>query len=518
MSVDIDTEQDIERLREVAKLQERELERLTSRLGEVLEQLAEAEGQTKADLQAELDALQSQLDEHKSKRFGDSSERRGRPDSADDGSDDTNEDSQDQTGHGPTDQPQLEVVEEIHELDDADQTCPNCGGDLTPIDGLFEETEEVDVVERRYVLKKHKKRKYRCECHDHIETALGPTKIIDGGRYSIEFAVDSAVQKYADHIPLARQTKVAARQGLEIQSQTIWDQIHTLAVTLEGAYKATCHQIQNTDVIGADETSWRWLEDGNARDIWLWAARSRRGVMFRFDESRDSQAADRLLSDFSGTVVCDGYSAYTKLNTDRDQQRLGEARAGPIELAGCMAHMRRKFIRAEDYDSQAGELLDDIAELYAIESKLDRNDGERFEEFARRRTAVRQNEARPVLDRLKSRIESTNTLPKSPLGKAVTYADNQWNLLVKYADDGRLPIDNNDVERALRQPVVGRKNYYGCRSRAGLDVAETLYTLIGTCQILGVDPHEYLSKAAHRAVRFSAVEPLTPHDMLDQVR
>ena len=137
-----------------------------------------------------------------------------------DGSDDTNEDSQEKTGHSPTDQPQLEVVKEIHELDDADQTCPKCGGDLNPINGLFEESEEVDVVERRYVLKKHKKRKYRCECHDHIETTLGSVKTIDGGRYSIEFGVDSAVQKYAVHIPLARQTKVAARQGLAACGET----------------------------------------------------------------------------------------------------------------------------------------------------------------------------------------------------------------------------------------------------------------------------------------------------------
>ena len=297
------------------------------------------------------------------------------------------------------------------------------------IDGLFEESEEVDVVERRYVIKKHKKRKYRCSCHNHIETAFGPPELIDGGRYS---------------------------------------------------------------------------------------ARSNQGVMFRFDESRDSHAAGRLLERFSGTVVCDGHGAYEKLKNDRAQQRLDEPRAGPIELAGCMAHARRKFIRAENYDSRAGKILDEMATLYAIESKLHRKDDETLEEFFDRRRSVRQQEAKPILEVLDKWFHSTNVLPKSPMGKALTYAQNHWKRLTKYADDGRLPIDNNGVERALRQPVVGRKNYYGCRTTAGLRVAEVLYTLIGTCRILGVSAHDYLKEAALRAVRFSAVDPLTPHDLVDE--
>ncbi|MFB6265316.1 MAG: IS66 family transposase [Bradymonadaceae bacterium] len=521
MEIDIDSEEDIERLREVAKLQQRELEQMTQRLAELSRQLAEATGQEAADLQEELDALEDELDKHRTARFGQSSERRGRPEGEEEEASSeagTSGDEQPQSGHGPTAQPDLDVVEELHELAQPDRTCPKCGGDLEPIDGQVEETEEVDVVERRYVLKKHKKQKYRCECDDHIEAALGPEKLIDGGRYSIDVAVDTAVQKYADHIPLARQTKVASRQGLDVKSQTLWDQVQALAEELAPSLKATRQTVQDVGVIGADETSWPMMEAGESREIWLWAARSRRGVSFRFDESRSGQAAAKLLDEFTGTVLCDGYSAYRRLKNTRNQGELEEPRAGPgpIELAGCMSHARRKFYRAENSDSQAGAFLDRIAQLYAVEDELVREEDESDQAFFERRRQRREADSRPILDEIRRLLDTTEALPSSKLGSAIQYMDNHWEELTRFIEDGRLPIDNNATERSIRQPVVGRKNYYGCRTEAGLEVAETMYTLIETCRIIGVDPHDYLKQAALRSIRNTNQREMLPHELLDR--
>lgn len=518
MAVDIDNEQDIERLRQVAKLQEKELEKLTMRLQELTERLAEATGQEAADLQEELDSLQDELAKHRKARFGQSSERRGRPeDEESTTSTSDGEEDEPQSGHGPTAQPELEVVEELHELDEADRTCPECGGRIEPIDGEFETTEEIDVVRRKYVLVEHKKQKYRCDCNEHIEAAMGPEKLVEGGRYSVGVAVDCAVHKYGDHQPLARQAKRAGRQGLEVQSQTLWDQVQALAEALRPSYEAVSEAVQEVDVIGVDETSWPHMEAGDSRKIWLWAARSRRGVAFRFDEGRNAEAADALLDEFTGTIVTDAHSAYRRLEKMRAQADLEEPRAGPgpIEVAGCMVHARRKFFEAEKTDSRAGEMLDWIAKLYAIEDELERRDDEDLGVYHARREQKRREEAEPILEKMRRWLESTEVLPSSRLGKAITYMTNHWSELTKFADDGRLPLDNNATERALRQPIVGRKNYYGCRSPAGLRVAEVLYTLIGTCRILGVRPDEYLEQAALRAIRNTNQRDVLPHEMAE---
>lgn len=517
MEIDIDNEQDIERLREVAKLQQRELQKLTDRLAELTQQLAEACGQEAADLQEEIDNLQNELDKHRTARFGQSSERRGRPEEHEESAETRDEDDEPQSGHGPTPQPELEIVEETHELAEADQVCPDCGGELEPIEGQFEETEEIDVVERRFVVKTHKKQKYRCRCNDHIEAAPGPRKLIDGGRYSIDVAVDAAVQKYADHIPLARQARVAERQGLDIKSQTLWDQIQALAEALEPSLEATRRRVQDVATIGADETSWPFMESGDSREIWLWVARSGRGAIFRFDASRDGEAAGELLDQFEGTVLCDGHSSYRRLEKMRAQPDLEEPRAGPgaIELAGCMSHARRKFYRAEKSDSRAGEFLDRIAELYAVEDELERSEGESREEFVERRRKRRQEESAPIFDKLGRLLDTTDALPSSKLGKAIQYMDNHWEELTRFLENGSIPIDNNATERSIRQAVVGRKNYYGCRTEAGLEVAETMYTLIETCRIIGVDPHEYLKQAAVRSVVNTNHREMLPHELLD---
>lgn len=135
--------------------------------------------------------------------------------------------------HGPTPPPNLPLVEQVFELDEADRACPCGGGKLCPIAGEFEESEMVDVVEVSYRVVKVKQQKYLCRCGGAVETALGPERAVRGGRYSLDFAIKVALDKYLDHIPLARQERIMHRHGLEVTPQTLWDQLDALAKRLE---------------------------------------------------------------------------------------------------------------------------------------------------------------------------------------------------------------------------------------------------------------------------------------------
>jgi transposase len=182
------TETDIERLRQAALLLERENVRLFRRLENLIAELAEARGEDAQSLQLEIECLKEQLASRTKALFGDSSERRPSAEH-----EKTEERKESRPGHGPREQKALPIVEEVHELDEPDQMCPSCGGDLQPMAGQFEEADEIDVVERSFRIVRHKRQKYRCRCGAGIETALGPDKLVAGGRYSIDFAVDVAI-------------------------------------------------------------------------------------------------------------------------------------------------------------------------------------------------------------------------------------------------------------------------------------------------------------------------------------
>jgi transposase len=313
--VEISSETRVDVLRQVALLQQQEIERLHTRIVELVAELATARGQdAHAALQQELVHLQEQLAATRHKLFGRSSERRT-PDSgsasAGSGSTSGTPESAPPTarpGHGPRTQPSLPHVERIHTLDLPDQACPRCGGALAPMDGQFEDHEEVDVVERSYRIVRHRRQKYRCGCGQCVETALGPDKLIRGGRYSIDFAVQVAVAKYLDHLPLARQVRQMARAGLIVESQTLWDQLHALARHLEPSYQALHGYVLEAAVIGADETTWPLLDSNTSKRWYAWAAVREDAVIYRIAGSRSADAAQALLGDYRGVVMCDGYS------------------------------------------------------------------------------------------------------------------------------------------------------------------------------------------------------------------
>lgn len=139
--------------------------------------------------------------------------------------------------------------------------------------GQTEDSEEITVVQRPFVLVRHRRQKYRCRCNACVVTAPGPTRLIEGGRYSIAFAVEVAASKYLDHLPLERQVRVMRREGLDVDSQTLWDQLETLARHLVPTYEETRTRVLSGELVHADETSWRLLDSGSKK-WWAWAVSS----------------------------------------------------------------------------------------------------------------------------------------------------------------------------------------------------------------------------------------------------
>ena len=219
----ITREKDIERLRTMALSLLREYERLVARLGELYQQAAEAKGEAAGQLRLQIAALEAEIAKKRAHIFQHTSEKRAGASGAKGG-----EGNAPQKGHGPREQPKLPVEEVVHDLDEADKTCASCGGQLAEWEGQFEESDEVEVVERRYVIKRHKRKKYRCRCGSCIETAPAPRRLIEGGRYSVAFAITVAIDKYLDHLPLERQVRAMGRLGLVVDSQTLFDQLWAL--------------------------------------------------------------------------------------------------------------------------------------------------------------------------------------------------------------------------------------------------------------------------------------------------
>jgi transposase len=495
--LDLTRETDLETLRKAALLLNRENRKLLEKVLELQKQLADAQGKNPESLQQRLALLEEQLAQRNQELFGRSSEKRsGSGEQASTAGDAKPK------GHGPKAQPKLPVEETRHTLDAADCTCEKCGGALEEMQGQTEDSEEIDVVERRFVLRTHKRQKYRCRCNAHVDTALGPPKLFPGARYSVGFAVEVAVDKYCDHLPLERQVRKMEREGLEVDSQTLWDQLERLARVLRPLSTKLQQHVLSQEVLGADESRWHLLgkagRDGGELKQWqIWCVACPTGVHYSILESRGADAAERVLKDFRGIVMCDGYDAY---------ESLSRTRGGSFVTAHCWAHARRKFVECEAaYPKQAAEALAMFGELYGIEGRAP--PGPDGQEERRR---LRDTESRAVVKRLQAWAIETPALKESGLGKALGYLGGQWKGLVRFLEDPRVPLDNNATERALRGPVVGRKNHYGSKSKRGTEVAALLYGLVETCKLAGVDPKRYLREATYALLRGDDVA--LPHE------
>ena len=492
----LDQEKDPNVLHQAIELLQHHNRALAAKIAELLRELAEAKGDSGFQ-QVRIAGLEKQLAKLTKQVFGPSTEQR--PAGATEDGQSEDEKKKKKSGHGPTKQPKLLVVDVDHTLDDADKTCPSCGGGLHEMKDQFEEAGEIDVLPMRFIYKNHRRQKYTCTCGSCIDTALGPDKLVPGGRYSVDFAIYVAISKYCDHLPLERLVRMMSRDGLVVTSQTLWDQIERLARIVASVLPRLLSHVLGHRVVGADETTWEMFDKkpGQGKSWYVWVFRVDTAVYYAIRDGRGHEKVEALLATFAGVLMCDGYAGYVKLSTKYPR----------VSLAHCWAHVRREFVETEKTSpALCGEVLDLLGKLYAIEKKCRAPGGEDL-------ATARNTKSRLVIDEIVAWVYKAvpKCLPESGLHKAIGYMLNMWPGLVLFLDDPGIPLDNNGTERAARGPVLGRKNHYGSHSLRGTEVAATLYSLVESAKLNDLEPRLYLRVAVRAGLRNETV-PL-PHEV-----
>lgn len=292
--------------------------------------------------------------------------------------------------------------------------------------------------------------------------------------------------KYIDHLPLYRQEQIyRQRHGVSIPRQTLCRWTALAADWLEPVYNEIWRQQMRSPYIQIDETPIRYLEpgQGKAPQGYFWVSSVPGGdVIYHWRSGRGANNLHEIVpKDFNGALQCDGYQAYPSFQKQRNET---------IQLAGCWAHARRKFFEAKERDPKiVAWLLHQIALLYRIEKQLrEARAGPAL------RTTVRNSQSAPILKRLKKAFIKLKPryLPKSNLGKAITYALSQWNALEVFISNGRIEIDNNLVENAIRPSAIGKKNWLFIGSEASGKTSAIIYSIIESAKRHGLDPYAYL--------------------------
>lgn len=475
--MDLRRETDIEHLRRVALAQQVQIEQLLRVLRSKCEELEAFKGNPE-ELQQTLALIETLT---KQKTATDT------PETPKSGAKPGPRKNREQSG--PTAQPNLPQVETVFELDTADRACPSCGGALLPMKDQFEESELIDFVEISYRVVKVKQQKYVCRCGGCVETAPGPERAIRGGRYSLAFAIKVALDKYLDHIPLARQERILRRHGLGVSTQTLWDQLSALGRRLVATEAALFEYALQQPVIGLDQTSWPKLESGATKPWQMWCVTAPGVVCHRIRDDKGAETFTDLVGKYQGVIVCDALATHG-----------AGARDGPgISLAGCWAHVFRKFEEAAPDHPEAHLALGWIGELYEIDDRAGAD--------TEKKAKLRRDESAEVLAKFKTWLWSQAILKTLSIGKAAAYTIANWERLTRFVDNSLVPLDNNATERAIRGPVVGRKNHYGSKSRRGTTVAAILYTLVETAKLHRVDPAKYLLEVVRAADRGETLFP-----------
>lgn len=474
---DLEREQDVEHLRRIALAQHAQIEQLVAALARKCTELESFKG-SKDELQQTLALIDSLTKQKETIEKNAAKPEPPKPEAP-----------KQRAKTGPTEQNRLPIIDNVCTLDAADLVCDACGGELHEMVGQFEESELIDVIEVEYRLLAVKRQKYTCRCGGCIKAALGPDRAVDGGRYSLDFAIKVIVDKYLYHLPLARQARIMDQHGLDVTPQTLWDQLFVVAQRLRMTVGSLIKHVMAQPVIGLDQTSWPRLDGGGTKPWQMWCLTSPGAVVHVICGDKSAATFTALVGNYVGTIVCDALGTHG-----------AGARASPsIILAGCHAHCFRKFEEALPDHPEAAKALAWIGELYAIDARAE-GDPVRLAE-------LRRTESAAVLAQFKSWLYEQASLKTLSIGNAAAYVIANWDRLTRFVDDPRIPLDNNATERGIRGPVVGRKNHYGSKSRSGTEVASIFYSLIETAKLHAVDPVTYLRAAVLAADRGEVLLP-----------
>jgi len=382
------------------------------------------------------------------------------------------------------DLPRIERHVELKDVPD----CSCCGNQLSD-SGMTEDSEFLTVVPKQYFIVEQKRHKYRCQkCHGDLRTAPCPPRIKPGSSYSDAMAIDVAMTKYCDLIPIGRYVKIAERSGVpELPPQSLIETTHHLADFLRPTYELLREEVRAEKVLHADETPHRMLEGDDKSHWYLWGFSSKRTSYFETHNTRSGDVA----SEFLKTSACeflmsDVYSGYGKAIRVANLERDLLARP-KIRGIYCNAHARRRFKEAgEKFPDDASFFIEQYKQIYLIEARLVDKPPE---EILQERSKMNAH-----YDAMKSKaIELTPASPeKSSIGKAMSYFLGNFGAFTAFTGNALLPIDNNPQERLLRNPVIGRKTWYGTHSKRGAETMTVIFSIVESCKLNRINPREFV--------------------------
>jgi len=414
----------------------------------------------------------------------------------------------------PSSLPRIDV---IHELPESERHCDHDGQLLFEIGEVI--SEQLDIIPAKIQVIRHVRKKYACSCGQCIKTAALPSQPIPKSLASPGLLAHITVSKYQDALPLYRQETILKRIGVELPRATLANWMIQVGKLIQPLINLLRDRLLVYDILQMDETTVQVLKepDKTAQSkSYLWLQRGgppdQPVVLYDYDPGRGQEAPKRLLDGFKGYLQTDGYDGYNAV-----------VAANGLTHVGCLAHARRKFSEAvkaqgkEKPSSNAYRGLALIRKLYRIEKQARKLNSEARHDH-------RLRHACPILDELRTWLDGAlpQAPPTSATGIALNYLHNEWEKLIHYLDDGRLDIDNNGAENAIRPFVLGRNNWMFSASVKGVKASANLYSLIETAKANGLEPYAYLRHLfteLPKADTVEAIEALLPGNLSkDQIR
>lgn len=393
----------------------------------------------------------------------------------------------------PADLPRIEVIIEPE-------------GDITDCKKIGEEITEILELEMpKLIVQRFVRPKYVTADGSAILIGELPSRPIEKGMAGSKLLSHVVVSKYVDHLPIYRQVKQFKRWGIELPDSTVYGWITSTCKLLEPLYNCLQKIVLSSNYLQADESPMQVMTEerkGSTHRGYMWVYHSppQRLVLFDYRKGRNKEGPEELLKNYQGLLQTDGYQVYDMF----------ESRQG-ITLVGCMAHARRYFEQALDNDRPTAEyMMQRFGMLYELERELKENDisGETI-------TILRREKAIPILDDMQRFMKEkiTSVIPKSPIGKAIAYTLPRWTKLSLYTQHSELNIDNNLVENQIRPLALGRKNYLFAGSHEGAQRSAMLYSFLGSCKLIGINPQAWLTEVLNKLpeTKLSELHTLLPN-------
>jgi transposase len=385
--------------------------------------------------------------------------------------------------------------------------CGECGGALKALGD--DVTEELEYVPGRFVVNRIVRPRMACTCCERFHQAALPSRPIERGRPGPGLLAHVLVNKYADHLPLYRQSQIFGREGIDLDRSTLADWVGKSTALLEPLADAVARHVLRGQALFADDTPVKLLAPGSGKTrtarLWAyvrderpWAGEAHPAAWYQFSPDRKGVRPNTHLANYTGFMHADGYAGFNDLY-----------RAGKVTEVACMAHIRRKFvdIHKSQGSAIAEEAIKRIAQLYGVEKDIRGQPPDV-------RVKARQSKSKPIFDDLETGLHAqlTRISGKSPLAGAIRYALTRMKKLRPWLDHGFLELDNNTAERSMRPIALGRKNYLFMGSEGGGKSAAIAYTLIETAKLNCVDPQAWLTDTLGRIAdhKITRIDELLP--------